>query len=107
MYSLLQVVDGWETQGQFFPSDDDHPLPFEMRYRTYCGNNAPTVFVSSQNVALVQYRIPVKGQGFRVNIKLLNNEEREYMRAAAVVMVTTQCSSLDCYEICISVYRTL
>ena len=73
----MQLVDGWETQNQFFPSDMDHPLPFEMRYQTFCGKKSPTVFLSSQNVALIQHKIPVKGQGFRINIRLLQNDERE------------------------------
>ncbi|ELU04690.1 hypothetical protein CAPTEDRAFT_155089 [Capitella teleta] len=72
---LLAMVDGWETQGQFFPSDEDHQLPFEMRYQTYCGGEAPTVFISSQNVALIQYRIPTVEEGFHISVRMIDNPE--------------------------------
>lgn len=71
---LLSVIDGWELNGQFFPSPEDHPLSTEKRYREFCSKTKPRKsFISSQNVGLIEFRIPTKGQGFRVSVKFINN----------------------------------
>lgn len=76
---LLQVVDGWEAQGQFFPSEFDTSVVMEERYKTYCGDSLPSgTFISSQNVALIQFRIPTPGQGFAVAINFIKNMQRKY-----------------------------
>lgn len=73
---LLATLDGWETRGQIFPSAADHPLSMDERYNTFCGEKKPSrMFVSSQNVALIQYRIPKRGQGFRVVIRFIENPQ--------------------------------
>ncbi|XP_076439187.1 corticotropin-releasing factor-binding protein-like [Babylonia areolata] len=73
---LMAVVDGWELQGDLFPSPEDLEGGLEAQYRTYCGEaSPPPVFVSSQNVALVQFRTPRAGQGFRVRVRFLRNPE--------------------------------
>lgn len=73
---LLAVVDGWETQMQYFPGEYDSPLPMEERYKTYCGKNTPSkTILASQNVALLQFRIPKAGQGFRLFARFLKNPE--------------------------------
>lgn len=73
---LLAIVDGWELNGQFFPNADDHPLPIEEQYRTYCGVKTPTKrYISSQNVALIQNRILKPGQGFSIRVKFIKNPQ--------------------------------
>ncbi|XP_014661562.1 PREDICTED: corticotropin-releasing factor-binding protein-like [Priapulus caudatus] len=68
---LVSVVDGWELDGQFFPSDEDR-LSFDERYRLFC-DNGPLKFVAHQNVAMMHWRIPVATQGFVVNIRFFYN----------------------------------
>lgn len=71
---LLSAIDGWELNGQFFPSPEDHPLPPEKRFIEFCGKNKPRkVFRTSQNVGLLEFRIPTKGQGFTVAVKFHHN----------------------------------
>lgn len=117
---LLSVVDGWELNGQFFPSDEltgtqrhhsessgalkslveglllekeAHRLGGEQavkanllssvsdKYREFCGQSTPVYkrqYRTSQNVGLIQFRIPTEGSGFRVNVKLITNPKRKY-----------------------------
>ncbi|CAH1790100.1 unnamed protein product [Owenia fusiformis] len=73
---LLSIVDGWELQGQYFPSEQDHQVPIDSRFNSFCGEDAPKKFyISSQNVALLQFRIPVIGQGFQVKVNFPQNPE--------------------------------
>lgn len=73
---LLATVDGWETQGQFFPSDEDHSLPMDLRYKTYCGVKSPKrIFSAHQNAALIQFRVPRAGEGFRIKVSFPDNPE--------------------------------
>uniref|UniRef100_A0A182P291 Corticotropin-releasing factor-binding protein n=1 Tax=Anopheles epiroticus TaxID=199890 RepID=A0A182P291_9DIPT len=77
---LMAFVDGWELNGQYFPGERDHEKPLELRVQEFCadqpaGAGGPWgsaakpvgpvsnawVFRSSQNAALVQYRIPERG----------------------------------------------
>lgn len=71
---LLSAIDGWELNGQFFPSPDDHPLSVDKRYIEYCGKAKPRKsFRTSQNVGLLEFRVPTKGQGFTVTVKFHSN----------------------------------
>ncbi|GFT43683.1 corticotropin-releasing factor-binding protein [Nephila pilipes] len=71
---LISVIDGWELNGQFFPSPHDHPLPAEKRYTEFCGKSKPRKsFRTSQNVGLLEFRIPTKGQGFSVVVRFHPN----------------------------------
>lgn len=72
---LVAVVDGWELQGELFPSPEEIEGGFEAQYQTFCGQPRARVFVASQNVALVQFRVPRAGQGFRVRVRFLPNSE--------------------------------
>ncbi|XP_017770809.1 PREDICTED: corticotropin-releasing factor-binding protein isoform X2 [Nicrophorus vespilloides] len=71
---LVSFVDGWELNGQFFPSPEDHPRPMESRYREFCNERkVKQVFVSSQNVALIQYRMPARGSSFSFTVRFIKN----------------------------------
>lgn len=75
----FQWVDGWELNGQFFPSPRDHPVPEDDRFTEICGSQKiKRVFISSQNAALLQYRVPMKGKGFSVIVRHVKNQNREY-----------------------------
>ncbi|KAL5285330.1 CRHBP family protein [Megaselia abdita] len=72
---LMAFVDGWELNGEYFPSEVDHHRKLEDRVVEFCSDYRqwPKVsnkkfFKSSQNAALLQYRIPTKGF-FIANVK--------------------------------------
>ncbi|XP_017480066.1 PREDICTED: corticotropin-releasing factor-binding protein-like, partial [Rhagoletis zephyria] len=65
---LMAFVDGWELNGEYFPGIKDHHRGLEERVVEFCNNfkQWPRVankkfFRSSQNAALLQYRIPLRG----------------------------------------------
>ncbi|XP_054725489.1 corticotropin-releasing factor-binding protein isoform X1 [Anastrepha obliqua] len=65
---LMAFVDGWELNGEYFPGIKDHHRELEERVVEFCNNykQLPRVankkfFRSSQNAALLQYRIPFRG----------------------------------------------
>ncbi|XP_044258596.1 corticotropin-releasing factor-binding protein isoform X1 [Tribolium madens] len=71
---LVSFVDGWELNGQFFPSPSDHPLPLNSRFTEFCGKRkVKQTFKSSQNVALIQYRMPAKGTSFGFSVRFIKN----------------------------------
>ncbi|CAH1988543.1 unnamed protein product [Acanthoscelides obtectus] len=71
---LVVVVDGWELNGEFFPSREDHPRPMRTRLTELCGQKKiKKVFVSSQNVALIQYRMPARGSSFSFYVRFIKN----------------------------------
>lgn len=73
---MMAVVDGWELQGELFPSPDDVEGGLHAQYRTYCGRRSPpAVFTASQNAALIQFRVPTPGQGFRATVRFLRNPQ--------------------------------
>lgn len=66
--ALMAFFDGWELNGKYFPNEIDHHLSLEQRSHEFCNHNAEWPFRqlrkrfrSSQNAALLQYRIPIKG----------------------------------------------
>uniref|UniRef100_A0A182IWV2 Corticotropin-releasing factor binding protein N-terminal domain-containing protein n=1 Tax=Anopheles atroparvus TaxID=41427 RepID=A0A182IWV2_ANOAO len=84
---LMAFVDGWELNGQYFPGERDHEKPLALRVQEFCAERAnggpwrtvkpapapnAWVFRSSQNAALVQYRIPVRGS-FVLSARFLRN----------------------------------
>jgi hypothetical protein len=72
------MVDGWEMGGEFMPSPSDHPLPLDERIVSKCGHRVEkTLFRSSQNGALIQYRVPIPGQGFALRVHYTKNPKRE------------------------------
>ncbi|XP_014254909.1 corticotropin-releasing factor-binding protein [Cimex lectularius] len=71
---LVAVVDGWELNGGYFPTVSEHPLPLEQRVSEFCGLTAPSkVFITSQNAALIQYRVPKQSKGFSFKVNFLKN----------------------------------
>ncbi|XP_007903572.1 corticotropin-releasing factor-binding protein [Callorhinchus milii] len=71
---FLKVFDGWILRGEKFPSTIDHLLPLAERYIDFCdGSGTKTVFRSSQNVAMLFFRIHMPGNGFSLTVtKLIN-----------------------------------
>jgi hypothetical protein len=73
----VQLVDGWELQGQLFPSPEEQPGGVADMYYPFCGEQAPPrIVISSQNVALILFRTPVPSQGFRVKVRFVFNPQR-------------------------------
>ncbi|XP_065170123.1 corticotropin-releasing factor-binding protein [Atheta coriaria] len=71
---LVSFVDGWELNGQFFPSPEDHPKPMSQRFSEFCGERKiKQSFVSAQNVALVQYRMPSQTSSFSLTVRFVKN----------------------------------
>ena len=67
--------------GKVFPSEFDHALPMASRAQEMCGRaeervNLPTMY-SSQNAALLQFRVPNRGGGFAFRVSFVHNPERE------------------------------
>ncbi|CAI9727859.1 corticotropin-releasing factor-binding protein-like [Octopus vulgaris] len=68
----LSIIDGWELNNQFFPSPND--LPRNLHDERYCGINRPRrKFIASQNAALINFYVPIKGQGFTLRVKFIKN----------------------------------
>jgi len=83
--------------GEVFPSIDDHEKPPQERFQDLCvetkrkqqhsssssssggshHSEYRRTFTSSQNAALIQYRIPTRGQGFSVRVHHVHNARRK------------------------------
>ncbi|KAJ8982312.1 hypothetical protein NQ317_006657 [Molorchus minor] len=71
---LVSVVDGWELNGELFPSPRDHPKAISSRFTEFCGQRkVKQAFLSSQNVALIQYRMPARGSSFSFSVRFVKN----------------------------------
>uniref|UniRef100_A0A0P6JGR7 Corticotropin-releasing factor-binding protein n=1 Tax=Heterocephalus glaber TaxID=10181 RepID=A0A0P6JGR7_HETGA len=67
---LLKVFDGWILKGEKFPSSQDHPLPTTDRYIDFCESGFSRGSIrSSQNVAMIFFRVHEPGNGFTLTIK--------------------------------------
>uniref|UniRef100_A0A8D0B7B0 Corticotropin-releasing factor-binding protein n=1 Tax=Salvator merianae TaxID=96440 RepID=A0A8D0B7B0_SALMN len=67
---FLKVFDGWILKGEKFPSSLDHPLPTSERYVDFCEDGRIRSSIkSSQNVAMLFFRIHEPGNGFTFTIK--------------------------------------
>lgn len=76
--SSPQMFDGWVLKGEKFPSRQDHQLPLHQRYTDYCSSTGPgAASRSSQNVAMIFYRIHSLDRGFTLAVKKLHNPFRE------------------------------
>uniref|UniRef100_H3DD54 Corticotropin-releasing factor-binding protein n=1 Tax=Tetraodon nigroviridis TaxID=99883 RepID=H3DD54_TETNG len=71
---FIKIFDGWVLKGEKFPSRQDHPLPLHQRYTDYCSSEgAGATSRSSQNVAMVFFRVHGPGSGFTLAVKKLHN----------------------------------
>ncbi|KAH1021912.1 hypothetical protein HUJ04_011396, partial [Dendroctonus ponderosae] len=74
------VVDGWELNGELFPSPEDHSKSLKSRFSEFCGQRKiKQTFISSQNVALIQYRMPARGTSFSFSVRYIKNLNRKYI----------------------------
>lgn len=76
---LVAFFDGWEMNGKVFPNEYDHASPMSSRAQEMCGRaeeriTMPTMY-SSQNAALVQFRVPSPGQGFAFRVSFVQNPD--------------------------------
>ncbi|OBS80243.1 hypothetical protein A6R68_21553 [Neotoma lepida] len=70
----LKVFDGWILNKEKFPSAQDHPLPTVKRYTDFCESGLTRRSItSSQNVAMVFFRVHEPGNGFTLTIKTTPN----------------------------------
>ena len=74
---LVSVINGWELNGQFFPGVQDHLTPKSSRYQEFCEQRPLTSYSMDQNVGLIEFRIPVRGEGFRIRVSFLPNPKRK------------------------------
>lgn len=74
---VLVLVDGWELNGNVIPSSEDHPLPWEKRFKEECGGvgGGRQVLTSHQNAAMLQFKIPTPGHGFNLTVEYLHNPD--------------------------------
>ncbi|XP_040011463.1 corticotropin-releasing factor-binding protein-like isoform X2 [Xiphias gladius] len=71
---FIKMFDGWVLKGEKFPSSQDHQLPLHQRYTDYCSFPAPgSTSRSSQNVAMIFFRIHSPDSGFTLAVKKLHN----------------------------------
>ncbi|XP_059910466.1 corticotropin-releasing factor-binding protein-like [Gadus macrocephalus] len=71
---FIKMFDGWVLKGEKFPSSQDHPLPLRQRYTDYCSSSAPGgAVLSSQNVAMVFFRVHSPDSGFTLTVKKQHN----------------------------------
>ncbi|XP_076836713.1 corticotropin-releasing factor-binding protein [Brachyhypopomus gauderio] len=71
---FIKVFDGWVMKGERFPSSQDHLLPVYERYSDYCDSEeARPVVRSSQNVAMMFYRVHQSGSGFTITFRKVFN----------------------------------
>ncbi|KAL7017334.1 hypothetical protein ACKWTF_010321 [Chironomus riparius] len=79
---LLGFVDGWELNGEYFPNINDHELPLEQRVYEFCDKTTANPFtrkalrkrkfISNQNGAVFQYKIPYQGS-FAISVRYVHN----------------------------------
>jgi len=67
---LVVLFDGWELNGNVFPGNDDHHLDLDQRSHPICTGDSSNVrrLLSSQNAALISFKIPTPGQGFKLRV---------------------------------------
>ncbi|XP_026322316.1 corticotropin-releasing factor-binding protein [Hyposmocoma kahamanoa] len=68
---LVSWVDGWELSGQVWPADSWN----DDRVLETCDQRPARTLISQQNAALIQYRVPARGQGFAITIKHVKNNK--------------------------------
>ena len=77
----MQFFDGWEMNRKIFPSEVDHQKRLSDRFANICNQETDDVigneslFTSSQNAALIQYKV-VPHSSFIVHVKHIVNPDR-------------------------------
>ncbi|TKS84894.1 Corticotropin-releasing factor-binding protein [Collichthys lucidus] len=67
---FITVFDGWVMKGEKFPSSQDHQLAPHERYVDYCDSGSARRSVrSSQNVAMIFFRIHNAGSSFTLTLR--------------------------------------
>lgn len=75
-----KVFDGWILKGEKFPSSQDHPLPTSERYIDFCESGLSRRSIrSSQNVAMIFFRVHEPGNGFTLTIQTDPNLFRKWL----------------------------
>jgi len=73
---VIVLLDGWELNGNILPSVDDHQLPLDKRFVEFCGSQRKKIqIISTQNNAMVQYKIKKPGQRFLVFVEYIPNPD--------------------------------
>ncbi|CAJ1069109.1 corticotropin-releasing factor-binding protein-like [Xyrichtys novacula] len=71
---FIKIFDGWVLKGEKFPSRQDHPLPLHQRYTDFCSSRGQgATSRSSQNVAMVFFRINNADSSFTLTVQKLHN----------------------------------
>ncbi|XP_077478492.1 corticotropin-releasing factor-binding protein [Stigmatopora argus] len=72
---FVTVFDGWVMKGEKFPSSEDHPLSAHERYVDYCNSadSGSRSVRSSQNVAMIFFRMHNAGSSFTVTFRKMSN----------------------------------
>ncbi|XP_061913409.1 corticotropin-releasing factor-binding protein [Entelurus aequoreus] len=71
---FITVFDGWVMKGEKFPSSQDHTLAPHERYVGFCDSASARRSVrSSQNVAMIFFRLHNAGSGFTLTVRKLAN----------------------------------
>ncbi|XP_055351374.1 corticotropin-releasing factor-binding protein-like [Paramacrobiotus metropolitanus] len=71
--AVVGILDGWEQNGAIFPPVEDLGAD-GPRYLKHCGSDQPkSIFRSSGNMALVQYRLPYPGSTFTIRVSYSKN----------------------------------
>lgn len=55
----------------------DHHLPKEARYHEFCAEKPHGVYTMDQNVGLVEFKLPVRGDGFKLRVRFKRNTQRK------------------------------
>jgi len=76
---LVAFFDGWEMNGHIFPGEYGHKHDLNERIAQLCKETFPRGQIlrlkSSQNVALMQYRIPLQNEGFVFRVSMERNPD--------------------------------
>ena len=55
----------------------DHHLSKEARYHQFCAEKPRALYTMDQNVGLVEFKLPVRGEGFKLRVRFKRNPRRK------------------------------
>lgn len=95
--SIIKFVDGWELNGEYFPNINDHELPLEQRVYEFCDKTTANPFtrkalrkrkfISNQNGAVFQYKIPYQGS-FAISVRYVHNPKRKFFNSKNFLFIS-------------------